>query len=41
MVSVLQWRIHWQCCTECIGGSKSTCYMSDKDIDEKIAVSYT
>jgi len=38
MVSVLQWRIHWQLCTECIEGPKSVRYVPNKDVSDKIPV---
>lgn len=38
MVSVLQWRIHWQLCTECIEGPKSIRYVPNKDVSDKILV---
>jgi hypothetical protein len=41
MVSVLQWRIHWQLCTECIEGLKSERCVPDKDVSDKILVGDT
>ena len=38
MVSVLQWRIHWQLCIECIEGPKSVRYVPDRDVSDKILV---
>ena len=38
MVSVLQWRIHWLLCTECIEGPKSIRCVPNKDVSDKILV---